>query len=242
MKNIVCLWSCPRNISTALMYSFAQRHDTIVHDEPLYAHYLRVSGANHPGRDAVLNNLESDGNKVVNDVILKKSNKWLFHKLMTHFLVEINKNFLNLVHNIIFIRNPYEIIHSYSKVIANPSIDDIGIKSQYYLYQHLIKIGNPPIVLDSKYLLKSPEFILKKICSILKMPFEKKMLKWKKGGILEDGVWAKYWYHNVHNSTCFLPYKKNNIELSSNNLDLAEQSLLYYNFLTCKSIKDDTKI
>ena len=45
----VCLWSGPRNVSTALMYSFAQRPDTRVVDEPLYGHYLRVSGAEHPG-------------------------------------------------------------------------------------------------------------------------------------------------------------------------------------------------
>jgi len=33
------LWSSPRNVSTALMYSFAQRLDTTVVDEPLYAYY-----------------------------------------------------------------------------------------------------------------------------------------------------------------------------------------------------------
>jgi len=35
MKKI-SLWSGPRNISTAIMYSFAQRYDTQVVDEPLY--------------------------------------------------------------------------------------------------------------------------------------------------------------------------------------------------------------
>jgi len=33
-------WSGPRNVSTALMYSFRQRTDTTVVDEPIYAHYL----------------------------------------------------------------------------------------------------------------------------------------------------------------------------------------------------------
>ena len=33
---ILCLWSGPRNVSTALMYSFAERDDTAVVDEPLY--------------------------------------------------------------------------------------------------------------------------------------------------------------------------------------------------------------
>ena len=47
----ICLWSGPRNVSTALMYAFAQRPDTAVVDEPLYAHYLRVSGADHPRQE-----------------------------------------------------------------------------------------------------------------------------------------------------------------------------------------------
>ena len=64
------LWSGPRNVSTALMYSFAQRADTRVVDEPLYAHYLRVSGADHPGREDVLRSLDQDGERVVRDVIL----------------------------------------------------------------------------------------------------------------------------------------------------------------------------
>jgi hypothetical protein len=49
----LCFWSGPRNVSTALMYSFAQRSDTRAIDEPLYAHYLRVSGAEHPGKEMV---------------------------------------------------------------------------------------------------------------------------------------------------------------------------------------------
>lgn len=59
------LWSGPRNVSTALMYSFAQRPDTQVFDEPLYAHYLRVTGIEHPGRDEVLAAQEADGERVV---------------------------------------------------------------------------------------------------------------------------------------------------------------------------------
>ncbi|CAN5550553.1 hypothetical protein BH24ACT18_BH24ACT18_19250 [soil metagenome] len=32
------VWSGPRNVSTALMYAFRQRPDTLVVDEPLYGH------------------------------------------------------------------------------------------------------------------------------------------------------------------------------------------------------------
>ena len=237
MNKPICLWSCPRNVSTALMYAFAQREDTIVFDEPLYAHYLKVSGAMHPAREQALEALENDGNKVVQEVILQKSEKLLFHKLMTHFLIGIDTEFLSEVINIIFIRNPKEIITSYSKVIPNPKMNDIGVKQQYELYLSLKEIGEPPIVLDSKYLLKNPKFMLRKLCSILDIPFDEKMLKWEKGARNEDGVWASYWYKNIHNSTGFLPYTKKEITLTGSNAELAEECLPYYEFLTAKSIQ-----
>jgi hypothetical protein len=61
MNKPICLWSCLRNVSTALMYAFAQRVDIQVFDEPLYAHYLKVSGAIHPAREKVLQALENKG-------------------------------------------------------------------------------------------------------------------------------------------------------------------------------------
>ena len=58
----ICLWSGPRNISTALMYSFAQRSDTLVYDEPLYAYYLKNSNAKkyHPGAKDILSSMENN--------------------------------------------------------------------------------------------------------------------------------------------------------------------------------------
>ena len=107
MNKRICLWSCPRNVSTALMYSFAQRRDTKVFDEPLYAHYLLQSDAKHPARKEVLQSQENDGNKVVNNIILKEHALVSFHKLMTHFLININTDFsclMRLSHNRNFIK------------------------------------------------------------------------------------------------------------------------------------------
>ena len=237
MNKVICLWSCPRNVSTALMYSFAQREDVCVFDEPLYAHYLKVSGAKHPGREEVLRVLENDGNKVVQEVILQKSDKILFHKLMAHFLIDIDTEFLSLVTNILFIRHPQEIISSYSKVIKNPTIDDVGIKKQYDLYLDLENRGRLPIVLDAKYLLQNPELILRKICLLLEIQFDKKMLKWKKGGRIEDGVWEKYWYKNIHKSTGFVRNITQSVTLGKSNSLLVKECLPYYKFLTSKSIQ-----
>jgi hypothetical protein len=46
-------WSGPRCCSTSLMYAFAQRSDTQVLDEPLYASYLKLAGLQRPYRDQV---------------------------------------------------------------------------------------------------------------------------------------------------------------------------------------------
>ena len=55
------LISGPRNISTALMYSFANRPDTEVVDEPMYAHYLKSTGIRyHPGTEEILDSLPED--------------------------------------------------------------------------------------------------------------------------------------------------------------------------------------
>ena len=107
MKRI-CLWSGPRNISTALMYSFAQRRDTHVIDEPLYGHYLRITNANHPGREEVLKNMNCDGNSVMRDIMRdKESNfKILFMKQMSHHLQDLDDEFLQKVDNIFLIRDP----------------------------------------------------------------------------------------------------------------------------------------
>ncbi len=57
--------SGPRNISTAMMYSFAQRKDTVVVDEPFYAFYLLNNEVNHPGKDEIIKSMEGDPVKVM---------------------------------------------------------------------------------------------------------------------------------------------------------------------------------
>ena len=44
----------------------------------------------------------------------------------------------------------------------------------------------------SENLLKNPKKVLSELCKYSKIKFDVQMLSWKKGGIEEDGVWAKY--------------------------------------------------
>ena len=218
------------------MYSFGNREDTEIYDEALYGYYLHKTGLKHPGYNEIINNMEIDCKKIINETILTPKKNINFHKLMTHFLIDLDLKFLKKVSNIIFIRDPNEIINSYNKVIPNPSIKDIGIKQQFKLYNHLLETNNDPVVLDSSILLKNPAKILKILCDKLEISYSNKMIKWQKGPKKADGIWAKYWYKNVHNSSGFKDYEIKEIKLNPKNKKLAKDCEKYYNFLFSKSI------
>ena len=205
----ICLWSGPRNVSTALMYAFAQRTDTEVIDEPLYAHYLYQTerARAHPGSAEVMASMSTDGDDVVREVILGPCEKpVLFMKQMAHHLLNIDRGFLRQTLNVFLIRDPREMLPSLMKVIGTPTLADTGLKTQHDLLIDLRAAGQPPPVLDARLLLEDPAGVLCRLCTRLGLPFEAGMLSWDVGGIPADGVWARYWYQNVHRSTGFAPY------------------------------------
>lgn len=205
----ICLWSGPRNVSTALMYSFAQRPDTRVIDEPLYGHYLRVSGAVHPGGDDVMAAMNCDGDAVIQSLMddAGASSKRLFVKHMAHHLVELDLGFLHRTSNIFLIRDPREMLPSLTIQVPHAELADTGLKRQWQLYEALLRDGQQPAILDSRELLLDPEGVLSQLCEHLGLEFDDAMLSWPAEPRPEDGVWAPHWYHAVHKSTGFAPYK-----------------------------------
>jgi hypothetical protein len=190
------------------MYSFAQRGDTQVLDEPLYGHYLRVSGADHPGRHEVLEAMETDGEAVVREVILGRCDRpVLFMKQMAHHLVDLDRDFLERTTNVLLIRDPQEVLKSLVNQLPRPTLADTGIAIQRDLLEQLRARGQNPPVIDSRELLLDPPGVLRKLCASLGIEFEEAMLSWEPGPRPEDGVWAPHWYKNVHRSTGFRPYR-----------------------------------
>ncbi len=206
----LCFWSGPRNVSTALMYSFAQRSDTRAIDEPLYAHYLRVSGAEHPGREMVLASLENDGERVVREVILGPCDRpVLFMKQMAHHLIELDWSFLEQTKNVLLIRDPQQVLKSLVKQLPHLQLRDTGLIQQVELLERFGQSGIT--VVDSREILLNPGDVLTQLCDQLGLKFEEAMLHWKPGPKPEDGVWADIWYENVHRSTGFeSPYSQKN--------------------------------
>ena len=202
------VWSGPRNVSTALMYAFRQRSDTLVVDEPLYGHYLKVTRADHPGDEEVLAVMDRDGGRVVRDVILGPCERPVhFLKNMAHHLLELDRAFLGGITNVLLIRNPAEMLPSLAQQLQAPTLRDTGLLQQTEILDHALESADEPVVLDAKDLLLDPPGVLRAACEKLALPFEEAMLRWPAGPKPEDGVWAKHWYANVHASTGFSAYK-----------------------------------
>ena len=235
----ICLWSGPRNISTALMYSFAQREDCKVFDEPLYGHYLQnhpSARTYHPGADEILSTMETDGDKVVKAMIRNTEKPVLFFKQMTHHLLDLDRSFMKETINIILTRDPKEMLPSFNKVIERPSINDVGYKLHIELMEYFDEEKIPYVVLDSKQVLLSPESALKKLCDSIGIPFDSKMLKWEMQQREEDGCWAKYWYANVHRSKGFMVYSPKSQPFPEHLLELLQEAMPYYEQLLAKSL------
>ena len=151
---------------------------------------------------------------------------------MTHHLNGQMVGFAKNWSNVILTRSPEKSIASFSKVIKNPTIQDLGYKLQFELAKEFQKNKIDFYLLEAEDLLMNPEKHLRKICDFSNIKFSKKMLSWPKGGNIADGVWAKYWYENVHNSTSF---KKANsqeeIPLQVKYNSLFKEASFYYDAL-----------
>jgi len=234
----ICLWSGPRNISTTLMYSFAQRADTTVFDEPLYAHYLCNTNADdyHPGAKDVIASQENDGKKVVEMMMGKHNSPVVFFKNMTHHLLDLDRSFMKDVVNVILTRDPKEMIPSFAKVIDNPTIGDIGYELHTELITYFEKEDVDYLVLDSKKILLNPEKVLTEFCNTIGIEFDNSMLSWEAGARKEDGSWAKYWYDNVHKSTGYIPYKAKTTGFPEQLIPLLDECKPHYNRIVQKAI------
>jgi hypothetical protein len=220
------------------MYSFAQRSDTRCVDEPLYAHYLRVSGARHPARDLVLRAQDNDGERVIREVLMAPDAKpVLFFKQMAHHLESLRRDFLGACANVLLTRDPREMLPSLIHQIPQPTLRDTGYAVQSGLLEHLCALGQSPPVLDAAALLRNPSGVLSVLCERLGLRFEPAMLSWPAGPRAFDGVWAPHWYHNVHRSSSFEPYRPKREPFPAHLEPLLAQCLPHYERLSSLAIR-----
>ncbi|MEL7097685.1 MAG: HAD family hydrolase [Pseudomonadota bacterium] len=197
MVQRIAMWSGPRNLSTALMYSFGNRADMEAVDEPFYAAYLSACGADHPMREAVLASQSVDPEVVAAN--LARAERHRYFKLMAHHMLPgFPMGWAEGAVHIHLIRHPARVIASYAVKREMPTLEDIGFPQQLRLIEAL---GG--YLVDSFDIRRDPEGMLRRICEVAGVSFDPAMLAWEAGPKPFDGAWAPHWYDAVHRSTGF---------------------------------------
>jgi hypothetical protein len=198
------MWSGPRTVSTAMMRAWENRPDTVVFDEPLYAFYLSSTGLDHPGRDEVIASQPTSWQAVLSSLAsgpLPPGVTIAYAKHMTHHVLpSVDLAAFAPFRHAFLIRDPRSLLASYARVRSAPTLSDLGLRQQAWLFE---EFGGP--VIDSADLLAAPEAGLRALCAALGVPFSASMLSWPAGPRSSDGVWAPYWYDSVWRSTGFTP-------------------------------------
>ncbi len=205
----LAMWSGPRNVSTAFMRSWGSRDDTIVVDEPFYAHYLRETGIEHPGRDDVINAQENDWRRVVDALLAPVPDdvRVLYQKQMAHHLLPgMGREWLAAMTHAFLIREPRPMLASLAEKLGEFSLLSTGLPQQVEIFEYVRRrSGRVPPVVDARDVLERPEATLRALCAALELPFQTAMLSWPAGPRATDGVWARHWYARVEASTGFEP-------------------------------------
>ncbi len=207
MTRRIAMWSGPRNLSTALMYSFAARGDCAVWDEPFYAAYLGATGLDHPMRAQVIAGGDRDPDRVAAACAgPAPGGAALFYQkhMAQHMIPGFPLGFMEACANVFLIRHPARVIASYLAKRESPVLEDLGFVQQAALFDRLAdRTGQVPLVVDSADIRADPAAVLGRLCGALGVTFTSAMLSWPAGPKPFDGAWAPHWYPAVHRSTGF---------------------------------------
>ena len=128
--------------------------------------------------------------------------------LKLSLLPEIEREWLDRVMNVFLIREPREVVASFTKVAGVPTLEQTGLPQQWDLFTWLrARTGRVPPVIDARDVLQDPPRMLQRLCEAVDVPFDPAMLSWPPGPRDTDGVWAKHWYGALVTSTSFQPYQ-----------------------------------
>ena len=228
----IAMWSGPRNLSTAMMYSFAARSDCAVWDEPFYAPFLKKSGRLDPMLDEIFAQEETDPQIVAQRCVgtIPGGKSVFYQKHMPHHMIAgMPREWIKEMVNVFLIRHPARVIASYARKRENPTLEDIGIEMQAALFEEITLVsGSAPVVIDSSDIRRDPAAMLQKLCAAIGLSYDPTMLNWPAGGHASDGAWAPHWYPEVWKSTGFAPPEDDIPVLPDEFQLIADKALPYY--------------
>ena len=204
----ICLWSGPRNISTATMRSFEARGDCDVWDEPFYGYYLEQTGLEHPAREETLAAWPTDSAAIsaaCEGPAPSGATEFFQKHMCQHMLPGLDLGWTKACRHIFLIRDPADVAASFHATMNSVTPEDLGAQRQLSLFEDIAAVTDRDDwpVIEGVDVLSNPEAMLSKVCAAIDIPFRARMLSWPAGRRASDGPWAPHWYERVEASTGF---------------------------------------
>ena len=176
----LAMWSGPRNISTVMMRAWESRGDTLVWDEPLYAHYLSQTRAD-PYIQEMVSHYETDWRQIVQRLTheeLPEGKRIHYQRHMIHHLLpHIERDWLTPLTHCFLIRNPAEVLPALARILSAPTLEDTGFPQLVDLFYEIkIGQGRTPLVIEARDVLRDPRRMLQSLTEALEVPFEAGMV------------------------------------------------------------------
>ena len=227
-----------------MLRCWGSRPDTVVWDEPFYAHYLQqTSDRRHPGYEQTLDHHQADWRRVAELLLapLPAGKTVGYQKQMAHHLLpEVGREWVDSLLNCFLIRHPAAVLMSMIEFIANPRPEDIGLPQQVELFEReRQRTDKIPSVIEANDVLRNPTATLSLLCERVGVPFTKAMLQWNPGPRDSDGAWGPFWYEKVYKTTGFGPPRKDVVDVPPSLKGVLDDCLPLYERLAKHKLKFD---
>jgi hypothetical protein len=193
------------------MRSWGSRADTVVCDEPFYAHYLaQTNYTHHPSFPEIVAHHETRWQRVVEQLTgpLPRGKSVFYQKQMAHHLLpHIPLEWTDELTNVFLIRDPREMLLSLLEFFPDPTLPETGLPQQVQLLERVVRRGADAVVIDARDVLCDPRGMLTRLCDRIGIAYDEAMLRWEPGLRETDGIWARDWYDKVARTTTFVPYR-----------------------------------
>lgn len=242
MNRIVALWTHPRSISTAFERVMMERRDfTILHEPFSYLYYVHEDGATID-QQYVDPDHPTDYAGIKDHIQRAAGERPVFFKDMcAHCLDDLHTDddFMSRLTNTFLIRDPAKAIASYYAMNPDVTVDEIGLKQLYGIYEQVLGLGETAVVVDADDLENDPAGTINAYCHALNIPFIAEALTWESEHKPEWNIW-KDWHADAALSTS-IQRNVETFDVTIENSDLLssyyDNQLPYYQTMKTAGIK-----
>ncbi len=200
---IIMLWAHPRSMSTATERIMRERGDCHCMHEPFMYYYYVHLGKKEMPHFKVERNRPTGFDDIVNMLFEAAEKSVVFSKDMAYYVLpEIHRHpeLAHTLNHVFLVRDPRRAILSYHKLDPDIQCVEVGLESQWKLYQWLQKqTGTKPLVLRAEDIQANPRVVIGKMWHCVGLEFRAEAFEWKSDDAPEDWKQVGQWHRSALN-------------------------------------------